>query len=216
MPEQGIARARLPIAKIRETANFVSRCMGGELFNIKLFLKAMFDADYEIKAVNNLEKKFGIQGFYHREGPLVTICYDSSLWPGRRRFTIAHEIGHRFLHDPSTEYGENVIIQCALNAKQSVEQPIKRFAIIEREADMFAAEILMPYDQLCEEVSRMKITVDSIEDESKVRILAKKFNVSKQAMSIRMKEFASEYIEGYTRNSLGTASATNALQNAFH
>ncbi len=83
----------------------------------------------------------------------------------RLRFTIAHEIGHFLLH-PSravTERGG------ATN---------RATARLEHEADQFAAELLMP-----EHLVRQAV----LEDGADARRLADRFDVSAQAMSLRLR-----------------------------
>ena len=66
---------------------------------------------------------------------------EAQQWPGRRRFTIAHEIGHHVLH--------RVGQQALFCRKSSVEEekPATTRAplpVTEREANAFAAAMLMP------------------------------------------------------------------------
>ena len=83
----------------------------------------------------------------------------------RRRFTIAHEIGHFVLHPGrlAPERGGAV-------SEAWQEQ--------EREADQFAAELLMPEDLVREAV------VEHGDDASR---LADRFDVSRQAMQTRLR-----------------------------
>ena len=68
-------------------------------------------------------------------------------WPGRRRFTIAHELGHWILHKPGqdslfcrrgTLAPEDVPAKPKAKAQRPPQPPI------EAEADAFAAALLMP------------------------------------------------------------------------
>ena len=83
----------------------------------------------------------------------------------RRRFTIAHEIGHFLLHPERavTERGG------ATN---------KTMAACEREANQFAAELLMP-----EHLVRQAV----LEEGPDARLLADRFDVSAQAMHLRLR-----------------------------
>ena len=83
----------------------------------------------------------------------------------RQRFTIAHELGHFLLgHD----IGKNEDI-----LDDNSEKPIHT----EREANIFASELLMPHDLLVNEVKKEKIDL---------KRLASIFDVSEQAISIRL------------------------------
>ena len=83
----------------------------------------------------------------------------------RLRFTIAHEIGHFLLHQDRavTERGG------------ATNRATARF---EHEADQFAAELLMP-----EHLVRQAV----LEDGADARRLADRFDVSAQAMSLRLR-----------------------------
>jgi Zn-dependent peptidase ImmA (M78 family) len=82
----------------------------------------------------------------------------------RRRFTIAHEIGHYLLgHD----------------IRDVLEENLERPPNLEREANMFAGELLMPKEFLKKDI---KAGISTVPD------LAKKYNVSEQAMTIRLLE----------------------------
>lgn len=94
----------------------------------------------------------------------IVIGYNSKQAPVRQRFTIAHELGHYLCgHDLSEQIIDDVF-----------DKPTDK----EREANMFAAELLMPYDFLKEDIKAIK----SIPE------LAKHYEVSEQAMSIRLLE----------------------------
>jgi predicted transcriptional regulator len=83
----------------------------------------------------------------------------------RRRFTIAHEIGHFVLHPE----------RVAPERGGTVNEAMK---IQEREADRFAAELLMP-----EHLVRK-----AVQDEgADVRRLAERFEVNEQAMTVRLR-----------------------------
>jgi len=83
----------------------------------------------------------------------------------RLRFTIAHEIGHFLLHRE----------QAVAERGGATNQASARR---EREADEFAAELLMPDDLVRQAV---------LEDGADVRRLADRFDVSTQAMSLRLR-----------------------------
>ena len=88
------------------------------------------------------------------------ICVDSYGMVERKRFTIAHEIGHivlghfkQFHHNDLTTYEEY---------------------ILDREADMFAGKILMPYKYML------------IYHNWSIRGLTYRFHVSKEAVKVRL------------------------------
>lgn len=56
---------------------------------------------------------------------------------GRDNFTLAHELGHLFLHKGAIGL-----------ARGNINRPHERYKDSEWQADQFAAEFLMPYDQI--------------------------------------------------------------------
>ena len=97
----------------------------------------------------------------HRDRKMILVS--SSLPQERRRFTVAHELGHYLLRHQRAAF--------------SLDSPDSWCCKEERQANAFAAEILMP-----------KITVQSLHHKHKTRDLAKIFNVSTLAMQIRLDE----------------------------
>jgi Zn-dependent peptidase ImmA (M78 family) len=100
----------------------------------------------------------------------------------RRRFTIAHELGHFFLeHQRGGLFVDNhkknftVMFRDVQSSTGEVLQ--------EQEANAFAAALLMPRNLL--ELWIKKCNFD-LTDESDLKTLASKFKVSSQAMAIRI------------------------------
>ena len=85
----------------------------------------------------------------------------------RRRFTIAHEIGHFLLHRELI--GDGITHDALYRSRLQ--------GGIEVAANRFAADLLMPWDRIREAVARGVDTMDA---------LAEAFNVSRSAMSIRL------------------------------
>jgi Zn-dependent peptidase ImmA (M78 family) len=94
----------------------------------------------------------------------------------RRRFTIAHEFGHYLLHEGISEhvnYGYRVNFR---DQESSLARDVE-----EIEANFFAASLLMPRSMLdaCG-------AVHAVDSDVLVRNLAKRFQVSQHAMSLRL------------------------------
>lgn len=98
----------------------------------------------------------------------------------RRRFTIAHELGHFVLHKDKPLFVDEI-------SRFTVMKRDGRSATgddhREREANAFAASILMPKHILEREFYECWF---NLTDEDALRTLASKFQVSMQAMSIRL------------------------------
>lgn len=95
----------------------------------------------------------------------------------RQRFTIAHELGHFFLHpakDVFVDYRDN-------HYKGNEGDPVRNLK--ERTANVFASAFLIPRKLIIEDVSR--IIKEGI-FESEVIALARKYEVSREAMNYRL------------------------------
>jgi len=94
----------------------------------------------------------------------------------RQRFTIAHELGHFFLHktkDTFVDYRDNKIN----NSSEFVRTDA------EKQANMFAATFLMPKGYLISDIKKMaKLEISELE----IGKLAKKYDVSRDAMNYRI------------------------------
>jgi len=118
------------------------------------------------------------------EGMLVRNSKDAAEWgifyngrarPERRRFTIAHELGHFILHRST---------QTRFNCdKDSVYAGHETLRLIEREADEFASNLLMPGDLMRAWISHQRIDLHILS------AIAKRFQVSFEALCIRFIKF---------------------------
>jgi Zn-dependent peptidase ImmA (M78 family) len=86
----------------------------------------------------------------------------------RRRFTIAHEMAHFILH--FEDVGDGIFDDALYRSGLSSEK--------ELEANSLAVSILMPWELLSEEIAKLGTT--------NVNVLAERFQVSKQAVAIRL------------------------------
>jgi Zn-dependent peptidase ImmA (M78 family) len=119
-----------------------------------------------------------ISGLFVIKDKLAFIRYNQNDNELRQRFTVAHELGHFFLHSKETplflDTTEKVMYR---NIESSTGDKAK-----EREANAFAAALLMPKMMIISEASKWN------EDPSKdiVAELANQFKVSQQAMNFRL------------------------------
>jgi hypothetical protein len=106
------------------------------------------------------------------------IAYNGGARPERQRFTIAHELGHFILHRSQ---------QPSFNCdSQSVHTGIDGLRQIEREADEFAGNLLMPGDLLRDWISNQRIDLHVLS------AIAKRFQVSFEALCIRFIKFTKQ------------------------
>lgn len=122
------------------------------------------------------EEVSGVLAIKNGEG---TIGYNQNEPRVRRRFTIAHELGHFELHrDKSDLFVDKQFIY---RSKTSGDTPENQ--IMEQEANYFASAILMPSDMVRKEVDKIKL---DLADEKAIEKLAAIFDVSTTAMSVRI------------------------------
>ena len=102
--------------------------------------------------------------------------------PHRQRFTIAHELGHFLLHEGETVHLDEYRQAFTINLRDP--QSAKGEDNDEREANLFAAEFLMPAKFLTDDLKGK--TLDLLGDSEFLVKLAKKYKVSVQALTFRL------------------------------
>jgi Zn-dependent peptidase ImmA (M78 family) len=104
--------------------------------------------------------------------------------PTRKRFTIAHELGHLRLHGFKSIHADRAFkFRDVRSSEGSAAEEI--------EANQFAAELLMPRRRIMEAAKITLLEYAPVDDEDPafddlVSELALKFGVSRQAMAIRL------------------------------
>ncbi len=87
----------------------------------------------------NLDEGQGLSGLLlPTRGEIWVNADEAERWPGRRRFTICHELGHWVMHRD----GEHSVFCRAHDVEES--EPDDETPDIEEEASVFAAALLMP------------------------------------------------------------------------
>ena len=140
-------------------------------------------------SLDDLAKKLGIRvkhedledevsGFLVAKEGRSTVVLNKNHHHNRRRFTLAHEIGHFVLHKELDE----VFLDANLTYFRSKDYP-GADSRIEREANCFAAELLMPKRIIAKLIEKKNM---DISDESDFLSLAKAFKVSERALAIRL------------------------------
>ena len=121
-------------------------------------------------------------GFLKRRGkntrPVIAINKNHPVV--RQRFTLAHELGHYVLHSLLPLHIDKASVEFRKKSS-SIAVDIK-----EVQANRFAAELLMPQNTLAQYLNGDFPPMDSEEAKKKISDLASTFNVSDQAMSIRI------------------------------
>jgi len=143
--------------------------------------KAGFDVEKLVKKLNIdiIPEKLDndVSGLFVRIDDKPVISYnknESNL--GRKRFTIAHELGHYILHSDKPLFIDKTPKVMFRNSASSSGEQLQ-----EREANHFAAALLMPIKLIKEEIDNAPENVTN-----PIEYLAKKFKVSEQAMTFRL------------------------------
>ena len=121
-------------------------------------------------------------GLLARTGKQWVIGINSLDAPARQRFSVAHELGHLLLHAPTEPH-----IDHARDFQVRFERgPAASAGIDPNEiaANQFAAELLMPEAFLREDLKGTPLHL--IDAEDLIANLAERYEVSQQAMTIRL------------------------------
>ncbi|SDO58025.1 protein of unknown function [Paenibacillus sp. yr247] len=98
----------------------------------------------------------------------------------RKRFTIAHEIGHFLLHE-----GNETYIDTSIRYNFRDSDSSQGTNMDEMEANAFAASLLMPEDMIEEYIKNHHGYID-YNDDKEIKKMAETFQVSVQALMIRL------------------------------
>jgi len=117
-------------------------------------------------------------GVLVRKGDAAVIGVNYSHHPHRQRFTVAHELGHFMLHKGGRYVDQGTTVR--FRDKESGTGT----KLEERQANSFAAAILMPADW----VKRVfkEHPFDLGDDEDALVAMCRRFGVSSQAMALRL------------------------------
>ena len=117
----------------------------------------------------------------------VVIGVNSLDHKNRQRFTIAHECGHLRLHQGKRAYIDRSLFR--INARDGLSSQARDPEEIE--ANRFAAEVLMPYNMMIDDLRRYQ---PDIEDENALREIAGRYEVSLQAMTLRIRSIVGDLL----------------------
>ena len=154
LKENGIRKAPVPVERVAKSQGFKIE-------------SSPFDGDISGMVYRDQEKE------------QIIIGVNSNESENRKRFTIAHEIGHALLHE-----GMEVHIDKSYKVNLRSEVASQAVDIEEMEANRFAAELLMPEEFLKRDFNVSEMDPDDAE--ILIQKLAKKYKVSAIAMSYRL------------------------------
>lgn len=121
-------------------------------------------------------------GYLFRDAPggIAVIGVNSKHSDTRQRFTIAHEIGHLVLHTPTLGepvHFDEIFMRRDLRSAAGTDPK-------EIEANLFAAELLMPAHMIADDLKT--IAAEHCSEEKLIEWMADDYQVSAQAMGIRL------------------------------
>lgn len=102
--------------------------------------------------------------------------------PNRQRFTIAHECGHFLLHEGEVLHVDKQWSGYQIRLRDG--QSSAGTDVEEIEANLFAAELLMPLRFLDADLE--KLAPISLSDEKRIKGFARQYKVSEQALALRL------------------------------
>jgi Zn-dependent peptidase ImmA (M78 family) len=121
-----------------------------------------------------------VSGFLYRDKTQTVIGVNTHHAPVRQTFTAAHELGHLLLHDQ-----EQFHIDREFRFRLRDDVSSQGTDEAEREANLFAASLLMPRHFLEEDLENEE-SVNLLDDDF-LSNLARKYGVSTQALVNRLK-----------------------------
>jgi Zn-dependent peptidase ImmA (M78 family) len=127
----------------------------------------------------SVEDNFSGYLFRNLQQASAVIGVNSNHHVNRQRFTIGHELGHFLLHA-----GDKLHIDRQFVMMRRDQQSSEGTNPEEMEANLFAAELLMPERFLVEDIQHLG-SLDLL-DEERITRLARKYRVSQHAMTIRL------------------------------
>jgi Zn-dependent peptidase ImmA (M78 family) len=120
-----------------------------------------------------------ISGLLYKQGEKAVIGVNGLHATVRQRFTLAHEFAHFILGHKGDFFLDRVILFRSTKSKEANSAQ-------ERDANAFAAALLMPEEMVQEEIQKEEYL--ELDEEAVVGKLARKFEVSTQAMAIRLQK----------------------------
>lgn len=124
-----------------------------------------------------------ISGMLVLNGEHATIGFNCNNIPQRQRFTIAHELGHYFLHKPKGNdvfIDKDFLVRIYRGDKTYTDRETKQ----EQEANAFAAALLMPKSFIDAEIRKKELF--HLNETDLINELSRTFDVSVAAMSFRL------------------------------
>lgn len=138
-----------------------------------------------------------LSGMLVRDGQRTFMAINQTQSEGRKRFTIAHEIGH-FVLDEAKAVWIDKGVRPVVSYRRGTDVGTRyRYRLEEVRANRFAAELLMPEEAVRERFYQLTADGTDWEAEDALLDLAAAFDVSLPAMAIRLRELELLMAPGY-------------------
>lgn len=171
---QALSKEELPPARIPDLSGLKPFAAARKLLEETGFTKPAIPVDKVAEMLGIAVRPWAfiddVSAVLVRSSRFTAIAVNKAHPETRRRFSIAHEIGHAVLG-----HAENLYIEFA--GPGPLQDPSPQRLEYEREANWFAADLLMPAETLREDYKRFK---------GDVARLAEYYEVSQQAMWVRL------------------------------
>jgi Zn-dependent peptidase ImmA (M78 family) len=170
---------------VRARYNKIDSLIGGLLRKYKVGGPAVpIDSIAKGEGATIIIKQFNneISGLLLRTGDHAIIAVEKDQPRARRRFNIAHELGHLLLHP-----GEELRVDTKFRVNLRSPESSTAEDVEEIESNAFAAALLMPEAFLKKDLHGIVLDID---DAEQVQSLAKRYEVSTQAMTLRLVKLA--------------------------
>ena len=151
--------------------------------------RARFEALIPVaKAKSKSGRETPVDGFFLSGDHPQVVVSSASGTGNRLRFTIAHELGHLILHKFTEPHADG-----RLQVRFRDEESSKGRVHEEIQANQFAAELLMPERFVRALVNNSDIADEKSDDGAveQLKLWAKRFEVSAQALSLRIANLSS-------------------------
>lgn len=144
------------------------------------------------------ELRSGILGAFSFDERVITLSNTIINDEHRRNFTMAHEIGHLCLHEPYLRNHARKFVDYNMDKIKLLQDDILK--TMEQQANKFASFLLIPQERLVIEVKKLFVSMNNRtgrfyldnqvcninEVQRALKSLSQTFNVSKEAMKIRL------------------------------
>lgn len=128
--------------------------------------------------IRHVSLQSDVSGILFRGDGRKVIAVNESHSLLRQRFTIAHELGHLALHKGVEVHVDQIFRINLRDSRSATAEDVE-----EVEANAFAANLLMPAQWIRQDVAGEPL---DLENEERVHTLAERYQVSTQAMIVRL------------------------------